>query len=98
MGILADSVAAHPELAYDSFLTIGVEDGAADVAPAGFLGGISPLRNSFPRRPNVTNSETGYMLLSTPSDEMDFNHPGFAGGDHRVLIMQMTTAGTSQAK
>ena len=94
LGILADSVAAHPELAYDSFLTIGVEDGAADVAPAGFFGWNLAAAEFLPAGgQNVTVSETGYMLLSTPSDEMDFNHPGFAGGDHRVLIMQMTTAG-----
>ena len=94
LGILADSVAAHPELVYDSFLTIGVEDGAADVAPAGFFGWNLAAAEFLPSGgQNVTVSETGYMLLSTPSDEMDFNHPGFAGGDHRVLIMQMTTAG-----
>ena len=56
LGILADSVAAHPELAYDSFLTIGVEDGAADVAPPGSLGGILPRRNSFPPEAKTSRS------------------------------------------
>ena len=94
LGILADSLAVHPELAYDSFLTIGVEDGTVDVAPAGFFGWNLAAAEFLPSGgQSVTVSETGYMLLSTPQDELDFNHPGFAGADHRVLIMQMTTAG-----
>ena len=94
LGILADSVAVHPELAYDSFLTIGVEDGTADVAPAGYFGWNLAAAEFLPSGgQNVMVSETGYMLLSTPQDETDFDHPGFAGGDHRVLVMQMTTPG-----
>ena len=94
LGIQADSVAVHPELAYDSFMTIGVEDGTADVAPAGFFGWDDVAAEFLPTGgQNVTVSETGYMLLSTPQDEMNLDHPGFAGDDHRVLVMQMTTAG-----
>ena len=94
LGILPDSVAVYPELAYDSFLTIGVEDGTADVAPAGFFGWDLASAEFLPSGgQNVTVSETGYMLLSTPQDEGALDHPGFAGSDHRVLVMQMTTAG-----
>lgn len=94
LGILADSVAVHPELAYDSFMTIGVEDGTSEVAPAGFFGWDDVAAEFLPTGgQNVAVSETGYMLLSTPQDEMNLDHPGFAGDDHRVLVMQMTTAG-----
>ena len=94
LGILVDSVAVHPELAYDSFLTIGVEDGTAEVAPAGFFGWNLAAAEFLPSGgQNITVNEIGWMSLSTPQDVGTFDHPGFAGYDHRVLVMQMTTAG-----
>ena len=94
LGIVADSVALYPELAFDSFLTIGVEDGTASQSAAGYFGWSEVAAEFLPDGgQNLDADTTGFMLMNTPADAGDLSHPGFAGDDLQVLIMQMTTDG-----
>ena len=92
-----------PELAFDSFLTIGAEVSTQDPHPTGTFDEGS-LFDEF----NATTDEFGSIFGSNvvvnqlpgvawytifPGLEGAEDHPGFAGEDLRVLIMQITTEG-----
>ena len=93
-----------PDVAYDSFLTIGSEESAQSPHPWGF-NGDSSLFDEF----NATTNEDGSIFGSNvivnqvsgtawytnfPGLEETEVHPGFAGEDLKVLIMQITTTGS----
>ncbi len=96
-------MSALPVLAYDSWMTIGLEFGpyndfytAAGTAGAGFWPGFNAGEDI-----NIT-SEAGFSIYTTPNCDLppgspagscDPNHPAVGGDDGRVLIGQITTAG-----
>ena len=93
-----------PDVAYDSFLTIGAEESTQSPHPEGFINDSS-LFDEF----NATTNEDGSIFGSNvianqvsgtawftffPGLEGTEEHPGFAGEDLKVLIMQITTTGS----
>ena len=95
-GLVGDSIALYPDLAYDSFLTIGADDADAGPFPT-VVGWVaeSPLAEFEPDGGNnlVIDAGTGSCYFLYPGPSEVGNHPGFAGDDLRVLLMQITTAG-----
>ncbi|MDA9756238.1 hypothetical protein N9V29_04645 [Flavobacteriales bacterium] len=92
-----------PDLQYDSFVTIG-NDNSIGSEPSISVGGID-WRQEF--LGSGTSEDATYGSSFTVNDEagsawfMTFpglaaaeTHPAFAGDDLRVLVMQITTAGT----
>jgi len=85
-----------PNLEFDSYITIGSETTGGD-HPSAIWGAISASdefdgdASGF----NVTVDDNvgGAWYLPFPGLEAADTHPGFAGDDQRVLLMQMTTAG-----
>ena len=87
--------ASDPLLAYDSYMTIGAEHSEDGPFAAGIWSGGDPRPEFQPGGgANVTvNSGNGLNYLLFPGMGQLNTHPGFAGDDFRVLLMQMTTAG-----
>ena len=88
-----------PELAYDSYITIGAEDATSSNAehPASIWGEIDVTLEFDGDGPGnsvlVDDSLGGAWYTVFPGlDEAD-SHAGFAGDDLRVLVAQLTTAG-----
>ena len=85
-----------PNLEFDSYITIGSETTGGE-HPSAIWGDISASdefdgdASGF----NVTVDDNvgGAWYLPFPGLEAADTHPGFAGDDQRVLLMQMTTAG-----
>ena len=99
-GINLAFVAMFPELVYDSFLTIGAEDGSAPAAqqPSTIWGGINASDEFTGAGPgaNVTVNDPvgGAWYTPFPGLEEAENHVAFGGSDLRVLVSQFTTSGT----
>ena len=94
--MVADSIALYPNLAYDSFLTIGADD--ADSGPFPTVNGwtiADPLLEFEPGGGNSLLIDVGNGSCNLPYPTLGEveTHPGFAGDDLRVLLMQITTAG-----
>jgi hypothetical protein len=85
----------EPLLAYDSFLTIGSENSAGGPFPGAVWSAGDPRPEFQPGEGNniTVNSGNGLNYLIFPGMGQVNTHPGFAGSDFRILIMQMTTAG-----
>ena len=87
-----------PDLAYDSFLTIGAEDSTTPAAqhPSDVWGG-NDVSNAFRPGPGynlvVDDATGGAWYTSFPGIEQANSHVAFAGEDKRVLVAQFTTAG-----
>ena len=88
-----------PELAFDSYLTIGAEDGSAPAAqqPSTIWGDIN-ASNEFtgpgPGMSVVVDDATGGAWYTTfPGISAADSHIAFAGSDLRVLVAQFTTSG-----
>ena len=88
-----------PQLAFDSWLTIGGES-SADAIEVSTAEGEINLFDQFNSGENVLiNDATGSALFTlfpcNPYDlsTCDWNHPSFAGEDLRVLVGQITTEG-----
>lgn len=93
-----------PELAYDSWMTIGLEFGPWNdfYTVAGSVGeGFWPAFNSGDDI-NIT-SASGFSIYNSPNCDLppgepagscSTNHPAVAGDDGRVLVGQITTTGT----
>ena len=87
-----------PELAYDSFLTIGAEDSTTPGAqhPSTVWGAIVPTEE-FVGGPgnNITVDDAigGAWYVSFPGTVEPSSHVAFAGEDLRVLVAQFSTAG-----
>ena len=91
-GIEDDLVAEDPNLAFDSFITIGASNGADGPFPTSPpWGGSNPLTQFEPGEgDNVTSAGTGVILMFDVSEDS----PGVAGEDLKVLLLQITTEGT----
>jgi len=97
-GVLPIVAAYFPEVAYDSWVTIGLESAPEESGEADVSALQSPeqpfLQNFIAGSPTdgegfVVNNELGgawYLLTGTTN--------GFAGDDLKVLVMQVTTSGT----
>ena len=98
-GINPEFLSFFPDLAYDSFLTIGAEDASTPAAQhPSTVWGTFDASAEFVGGPGsnfVVDDATGGAWYSTfPGLEEADSHAGFAGEDLRVLLMQITTAGT----
>ncbi|MEE2918735.1 MAG: T9SS type A sorting domain-containing protein [Bacteroidota bacterium] len=86
---------AFPLLEFDSFLTLGADNSYQTPIPASIWSiGSDPTPEFEPD--GGSNYTTGSGLLQyfmTPSSDQVGIHPGFAGDDNRVLVMQITTDG-----
>ena len=89
-----------PELAYDSYITIGAEDATSGTAehPSSIWGEIDVTLEFDGDGPGnsilVDDSLGGAWYTVFPGLEEIDTHAGFAGDDLRVLLAQLTTAGT----
>ena len=94
-GIDTAMFATDPHLAYDSYMTIGAEHSEDGPFVAGIWSGGDPRPEFQPGGgANLTvNSGNGLNYLLFPGMGQVNTHPGFAGDDYRVLLMQMTTEG-----
>ena len=88
-----------PDLAYDSYLTIGAEDGSYATAYqcSGQWGDINvpeEFNDDGPGESILLNDVIGgaWYGLFPGLEEVDA-HPAFAGDDLRVMVAQLTTAG-----
>ena len=89
-----------PDLAYDSFLTIGAEDATTPPAQQPFsawgdIDASQQFLNEGPGYNIVVDDETGGAWYTPfPGLEAAGSHVAFAGEDLQILIAQFTTAGT----
>ena len=95
-GMDPDDYGNSPLLEFDSFMTLGGEN--ADQTPypwALWLSNADPRPDFQPGGGDNFTAGSGLMqyLGSTPDADQAGIHPGFAGDDNRVLVMQITTAG-----
>ena len=87
-----------PDLAYDSFLTIGGEDSSTPAAqhPSTVWGEIDASAQFVGANGSsvtVDDGVGGAWYTPFPGAEVAGSHVAFAGPDLRILIMQVTTAG-----
>ena len=92
-GINSAFFTTFPNLEYDSWLTIGVEDNSVDMDILALTDPIYDAFTAFEAGENVysdTPVGNGWVTLYPG---LGANSPGFAGEDLRVLIGQITTSG-----
>ena len=88
-----------PEIAYDSFLTLGPENSTAPAAqhPSTIWGSIDATLEFDADGPGesltVDDQQGGAWYVPFPGLEDAETHAAFAGEDLRVLVAQLTTAG-----
>jgi len=85
---------AFPELEYDSWLTIGVDN---SLEPIELMSLADPVYNAFTAfeaGANVIANTTVGNAWITFFPGLGVDHPGFAGDDLKILIAQLTTAGS----
>jgi hypothetical protein len=93
-------VAVFPDMAYDSFLTNGAEDGSTPAAQQpSTIWGATDVSAQFtgpnPGTNVVVNDATGGAWYTPfPGIEQAGSHVAFAGSDLKVLVAQFTSAGT----
>ena len=95
-GLVADSIALYPNLAFDSFLTIGADDADSGPFPVDLGWTVEDPRVEFePGGGNnlLIDEGNGSCYFSYPGLAAIETHPGFAGDELRVLLLQITTAG-----
>ena len=94
-GLDTSMFSSEPLLAYDSFLTIGSEHSEDGPFPGAIWPQGDPRPEFEPGEGNniTVDSGNGTMYMIFPGMGQVYTHPGFAGADTRVLLMQMTTAG-----
>ena len=98
LGVNAMFFGAFPELAYDSFLTIGAENSETPAGqhPQSVWGDVdatSQFVGLDGANVVVDDATGGAWFLPFPGAEVASSHAGFAGDDLRILIMQITTSG-----
>ena len=88
----------EPLLAYDSFMTIGSDNADGGPFPGAVWSAGDPRPEFEPGEGNnvLVNSGNGLNYLIFPGMGQLNTHPGFAGDDFRVLVLQMTTMGDIQ--
>ncbi|MDA0729707.1 MAG: hypothetical protein O3C18_08470, partial [Bacteroidetes bacterium] len=89
---------AFPELAWDSYLTIGAMDSSTPAAqhPSTIWGSLNASNEFVPGGGNnitVNDATGGAWYIPFPGAAVADSHVAFAGSDLRVLIMQVTSAG-----
>ena len=93
-GVDPDAYDTSPLLEFDSFLTLGGEN--ANQTPHPWSIWTSDPRPEF-QPGGGSNFTTGSGIMqylgAAPSPDQAGIHPAYAGDDHRVLVMQITTAG-----
>jgi len=88
-----------PEVAYDSFLTLGAEDATApsNQHPSTIWGSIDATlefdSDGFGESLTVNDAQGGAWYIPFPGLDASETHVAFAGSDLRVLVAQLTTAG-----
>ena len=86
----------EPLLIYDSYLTIGAEHSEQGPFPGAVWSTGDPRPEFEPGEGNnvlVNSGSGGLHYLIYPGIGQLNTHPGFAGDDFRILVMQMTTMG-----
>ena len=94
-GVNPAFIAFLPELAYDSWLTIGGTDGTNTPSNLGVVEGeVSFTAEFFGGDGNsfVVNDNIGGSWFGLFTD--DLSYPAYAGDDLKVLVAQITSAGT----
>ena len=91
---------SEPLLIYDSYLTIGAEHSEQGPFPGAVWSASDPRPEFEPGEGNnvLVNSGNGLHYLLFPGMGQLNTHPGFAGDDFRILVMQMTTMGDIQGQ
>jgi len=93
-------VAVFPDMAYDSFLTIGAEDALTPAAqqPSTIWGDVdasAQFTGPLPGMNIVVDDATGGAWYTPfPGIDQAGSHVAFAGSDLKVLVAQFTSAGT----
>ena len=93
-GINTAFFTAFPDLEYDSWFTIGVEDSSIDMDILSLADPTYDAFAAFEAGENVYSDTPVGNGWATLYPGLGAENPGFAGEDLRVLIGQITTAGT----
>ncbi len=93
-GINTAFFTAFPDLEYDSWLTIGVEDSSIDMDILSLADPTYDAFAAFEAGENVYSNTPVGNGWATLYPGLGAENPGFAGEDLRLLIGQITTAGT----
>ena len=94
---------AFPELAFDSFLEIGGHDSNTSLGPSLVSGEVGFSQeftsNNLVGSSFVVDDATGgAWFLPYPGMGVVDSHPGFGGEEKRVLVAQITSAGTIEGQ
>ncbi|MEE3163050.1 MAG: hypothetical protein VX286_00070, partial [Bacteroidota bacterium] len=92
-GLDTSMLAMDPNLAFDSFMTIGSENSDGGPFPFSIWMAGDPRPEFQPGGGANTGMGDGTMQLFFPGLDDQDTHPAFAGDDLRVLVMQITTEG-----
>lgn len=99
LGVNPAFFAVLPEVAYDSFLTLGAENSTAPTNqhPSTIWGAIDATLEFDGDGPGesltVDDAQGGAWYIPFPGVEEGATHLAFAGEDLRVMVAQLTTAG-----
>ena len=93
-GINSAFFTAFPDLEYDSWLTIGVEESSIDMDILSLADPTYDAFEAFEAGENIYSNTPVGNGWATLFPGLGAENPGFAGEDLRVLIGQITTAGT----
>ena len=93
-GINTAFFTAFPDLEYDSWFTIGVEDSSIDMDILSLADPTYDAFAAFEAGENVYSNTPVGNGWATLYPGLGAENPGFAGEDLRLLIGQITTAGT----
>ena len=93
-GINTAFFTAFPDLEYDSWFTIGVEDSSIDMDILSLADPTYDAFAAFEAGENIYSDTPVGNGWATLYPGLGAENPGFAGEDLRVLIGQITTAGT----
>jgi hypothetical protein len=93
-GINTAFFTAFPDLEYDSWFTIGVEDSSIDMDILSLADPTYDAFAAFEAGENVYSDTPVGNGWATLYPGLGAENPGFAGEDLRLLIGQITTAGT----
>ena len=92
-GLDTSMLAMDPNVAFDSFMTIGSENSDGGPFPFSIWTAGDPRPEFQPGGGANTGMGNGTMQLFFPGLDDQDTHPAFAGDDLRVLVMQITTEG-----
>jgi hypothetical protein len=93
-GINTAFFTAFPDLEYDSWFTIGVEDASIDMDILSLADPTYDAFAAFEAGENIYSNTPVGNGWATLFPGLGAENPGFAGEDLRLLIGQITTAGT----